>query len=140
MMNKKLSAFMNKHFRQWEDLQGSKQPVTAFARWLNMNQVTVNRYMNGDSEPEGDNLRQLARKLGPEIYEVLGREVPADLESPDLSELPESLRERLESAIVETRDAYHARKISLDDPEAEKIAISIFERFGFKYNSTKKSD
>ncbi len=133
-----LPKWLLDHFRKWEAATGRKQTVSEFARWLGIKQPTVNRWMTGDSTPAGENLRRLAHKLGPEIYDVLG--VPRPEDPSGLEDLPEALRERLEAALVETRDAYHKRKIGLDDPEAERIAIEIFERNGFKYIKTENED
>ena len=140
IMNNELAEFMMRHFRAWEKESGRRQTVSAFARFLGMNQVTINRYMNGDSKPEGKNLRKLAKRLSPEIYLIVGEEIPDDFYALDLTGLPPSLIKRIESAIVETRDAYHARKINIEDPEADRIATSIFERYISKYNSMTSDD
>lgn len=136
--NLTLPKWLLERFREWESNSGRKQSVSAFARWLGIKQPTVNRWMTGDSNPEGENLRKLARKLGPEVFDVLG--LPRLEESDQLDEIPSHLRLRLKKAFREVKDEYEARQITLEDPEAERIAIEILERNGFKYTSTENDD
>jgi transcriptional regulator with XRE-family HTH domain len=136
----KLEEWLLNHYRNWERQTGRKQSGSEFARWIGVKQPTLNRWMNGDSIPAADNLRRLARKLGPDIYQVVGQEIPDDLFPDALAGLTPSLRGRLESAIAETREAYHARKIITDSPEADRIAMEIFGKHGLIYKSTSISD
>lgn len=78
--------------------------------------------MNGDSDPEGENLRLLARKLGPEIYAIVGQTPPDDLFMDEhlepLAELLLSLPEKKRKAFRESLVAYAidlARQV-IDDP------------------------
>ena len=52
---------------------GEVQSQADFARWLGVNPVTLNRYMN-DKRKNVDReiVDQIAIKLGPEIYNILG--------------------------------------------------------------------
>ena len=59
-------------FEEWEKTTGHRQPYIAFARYLGTSQPTLNRWMAGDVRPTGDNVRLLADKLGPGVYDVLG--------------------------------------------------------------------
>jgi transcriptional regulator with XRE-family HTH domain len=90
-----LPTWLNDQFREWEKKSGRRQTVTAFARWLGIKQPTLNRWMSGDTTPDAENLRVLSRKLGTEIYIILGLKIPADLgasDDPFIREAEEILR------------------------------------------------
>jgi transcriptional regulator with XRE-family HTH domain len=125
-----IPSWLNEHFRAWEKETGRKQTVSAFARWLGIKQPTLNRWMNGDNEPDGENLRILARKLGPEVYEIVGQPAPDDLFShPDI---PPEFRALLIAATRELADTLAENRIDPASPEGEALAVSVMARHGYK--------
>ena len=87
----------------------------------------------GPIPTDDKSIRKLADYFGPEIFNILG--VPSG--SWGAAYLPANLRRRLERAVRETSQALVDRNLSGDDPAAEQLAITIFERHGFKYTQTK---
>jgi len=81
VMDKKLSTWLNKKLQEWEWKKGRRQSVSEFARYLDVKQPSLTRWMAGDNPPTGGNLKKLADKLGVEIYEVLGLPRPEVTES-----------------------------------------------------------
>jgi transcriptional regulator with XRE-family HTH domain len=71
-VNNNLSTWLIDKFREWEHATGRKQSVMEFARYLDVTQPSLTRWMAGDHPPTGKNIRKLADKLGPEIYYLLG--------------------------------------------------------------------
>ncbi len=62
---------------------------------------------------------------------ILGYPVPIDH-----SAYPEDFRHRLEAAEEEVNKVFAERGLTGEMPEAERITIEIFEKWGFKYTST----
>ena len=73
-----LKEWLLEEYRKWERKTGRRQSMTAFARFLGVKQPTLNRWMIGDNLPDGNNIRKLAEKLGPEIYDIMGLTRPDD--------------------------------------------------------------
>ncbi|KKM08429.1 hypothetical protein SY88_23865 [Clostridiales bacterium PH28_bin88] len=81
---------------------------------------------------------KLVKAFGPEVYDVLGLPRPGSDEEFDLERLPEGLRRRLRAATREVNRIMEKRGLYGSDPEAEKVTIEIFERYGFKYTQTRE--
>jgi len=64
-------------FIEWQQKQGERKTVREFAQWLGVAQSTVSMWWNNRSTPQGNFVRLLADKLGPEVYDAL------DLPRPD---------------------------------------------------------
>lgn len=74
----------------------------------------------------------LANVYGSEIYEVLGLPVPEAIDIP-FESLPSGIRTSFAAAAAEIKSAFASRQISdPDSPEGQSLAISIFEKHGFK--------
>lgn len=71
-MSSKFSEWLNERFLEWEQQQGKRQTVSAFARYLDVPQSSLSSWMAGAYVPSGENLLVLASKLGSEIYDTLG--------------------------------------------------------------------
>lgn len=130
-----VSDWLNKEFLKWERKSGDRQTYKAFAEYLEVNYRTFSSWINQGSKPAGENLRKVADKLGDEIYVLLGEEPPPPSISLDL--LPPEFRDRLNRAADELEGELARRKITGEDPAAERIAIEIFEKYGFRYIETK---
>lgn len=50
--------------------------MTRFSNWLGIKRPSLSHYLNGNAEPEGNNLYRIAIKLGFEVYEILGYDQP----------------------------------------------------------------
>jgi|SRR3972149_3587728 len=123
-------------YTQWRgDSIGRERNITEFAKEIGVRQQTLSSWMQkGGPIPTDDkSIRKLADYFGPEIFNILG--VPSG--SWGAAYLPANLRRRLERAVRETSQALVDRNLSGDDPAAEQLAITIFERHGFKYTQTK---
>lgn len=135
MMMNLISDWLNKEFLKWERKTGGRQTYKAFAEYLGVKYTTFSSWMNQGAEPGGDNVRRIAEKLGNEIYILLGVEPPPP--SISLESFPLEFRALLERAANEVDRELARRKITGEDPEAERIVIEIFEKYGLKYTETK---
>jgi hypothetical protein len=79
-------------------------------------------------------ISQLVKRFGLGVYDVLG--YPRTLKETPQDQLPPALRDRLNRAIAEVNDSLKRLGLAGDSGEAEKIAIEIFEKYGFKYTAT----
>lgn len=59
----------------WEKSR-ERATVTKFSRYIDENQGDVSHWLNGTREPKGRVIDRLAKKWGPEVYEVLGKVEP----------------------------------------------------------------
>ena len=83
-------------YLDWLREEGGSRSQAEFAKYLGINRVLLNQYLNGRQKPSKANVEKLA-SLGPEIYDLVGMERP----DPDLARL-----ERIfELATQEQRDA-----------------------------------
>jgi len=130
-----VGEWLDKNFRKWQDSQGKRSTITAFAKWLDIPRPLLSHYMNGRNKPEGKNVDKLAAKLGNEIYDILGL---ARMNTIPLDQLPRAVRDRLTTAVYEVNSELGSRGLSGDSPESEDIVIEIFEKYGFKYTRTIK--
>ena len=72
-----VSDYLHHEFLRWEAEQGERKTVTAFAEYLGVPQTSLSSWMNRGSTPGGRSLVNLAARLGPGIYEVMGLPKPA---------------------------------------------------------------
>jgi hypothetical protein len=113
-------------FEEWR--KGTTNGPTAFARYLGIDkQQSVSDWLNGKYKPKSqEHIAKIAEKY-PEVYDVLGIDKPSD----PFDKLPPSAR-GMRLALEEIKAEIEAEDIPLDSPEAEKIVISIMERYGFR--------
>lgn len=133
-----LKDWLNLKFNDWEKTQGHSQSYYAFARHLQVSQSGLSQWMTGGSIPAGEDLLNLASKLGPEIYDVLGLPRPnAEVQRITVSfaSLPTDIRQRLTGAIVEVDETLRQEHLRPDLPEARQIVINILTKWGFRYSS-----
>jgi len=129
--------YLTKKYIEWRgDAIGRDKTQLQWAEEIGVPQPTLARWMQkgGPIPTDEKSIRKLANYFGPEIFVILG----IDSGSWGTAYLPADLRRRLERAVHETSQALVTRSLSADDPEAEQLAIKIFERHGFKYTQTKK--
>ena len=84
MLVEPFAEWINEKFLEWEKAQGKRRrSYSEFARWLGVSQPSLSKWLNGDNPPTGDNLRLLAEQLGGEIYTLLGKEIPPEIQELD---------------------------------------------------------
>src|SRR5512133_3882533 len=130
-----IKDWLNQKFIEWEKAQGHKQSYYAFARYLEVSQSGLGQWMNGGSTPSGDDLLNIANKLGAEVYDTLGLPRPnveVQRLTVSFANLPADIRQRLTSAITESDQTLRAERLRPDSAEARKILIDILAKWGFK--------
>ena len=132
-----LKDWLNQKFNDWEKTQGRSQSYYSFARYLQVSQSGLSQWMTGGSAPGGEDLLNLASKLGPEIYDVLGLPRPnAEVQRMTVSfaSLPPDIRQRLANAIIEVDESLRQQRLRPDAPEARQIVLNILAKWGFRYS------
>src|SRR5512142_2270255 len=120
--------WLNQKFVEWEKAQGHKQSYYAFSRYLEVSQSGLGQWMIGNGAPSGDDLLNIANKLGPEIYDILGLPRPnAEVQRLTVScaSMPPDIRQRLTSAIAESDQALRVERLRPASVEARRIVIDI---------------
>ena len=79
MIVKTIQDFFTQKFAEWERSTGSRQNYKNFAAYLGVAPTTLSNWKNDGHAPKGEYLRLVARKLGDEIYEILGEKPPEDV-------------------------------------------------------------
>jgi len=129
--------WLNQKFIEWEKAQGRRQSYYAFAHYLEVSQSGLAEWMTGSNVPGGEDLPNLATRLGPEVYDVLGLPRPsAEVQrvTVSFSTLPADMRQRLASAIAEADQAMHKANLKPETAEGRKIVLDALARWGFHYN------
>lgn len=74
---KKFVDWLRAAYLDWQRDTGNLGNISKFAEWIDssISQPTMSKWINGVTLPTGDNIYRLARKLGNEVYDILG-EVP----------------------------------------------------------------
>lgn len=67
-----LAEFLEAKFLAWEKETGSRQTLTAWAEHLGISKGLLSNYRKAQRLPKVKTVELLARKLGPEIYDILG--------------------------------------------------------------------
>ncbi len=128
--------WLNQKFVEWERAQGHKQSYYAFARYLEVSQSGLGQWMIGNGVPSGDDLLNIAKKLGAEVYDILGLPRPnAEVQRLTVSfaSMPPDIRQRLASAIAESDQTLRVERLRPDSADARKIVIDILAKWGFRY-------
>jgi transcriptional regulator with XRE-family HTH domain len=131
-----LKDWLNQKFIEWEKSQGHKQSYYAFARFLEVSQSGLGQWMTGSAAPGGDDLLNIASKLGADVYDILGLPRPnADVQRLTVSfaGLPPDIRQGLSSAIAESDQTLRVERLRPDSAEARKIVIEILAKWGFRF-------
>jgi transcriptional regulator with XRE-family HTH domain len=68
--------WLKRKYLDWQHDQGDLKTMIQFAEYLGVTQQSLSAWVNGKSPPTGDNLLKLADKLGYEVYDILGVELP----------------------------------------------------------------
>ncbi len=126
------ARWFNRAFVRWQAADGSRKTIEDFAQHLGYKQPRVSHYLSGRYVPPYEVELNICRRLNDyEGMRILGYPVPIDH-----SAYPEDFRHRLEAAEEEVNKVFAERGLTGEMPEAERITIEIFEKWGFKYTST----
>jgi len=132
-----IQDWLNQKFIEWERAQGRKQSYYAFARYLEVSQSGLQQWMIGSSTPGGDDLLNIAGKLGPDVYDLLGLPRPnADVQRVTVSfaSLPPDIRQRLTNAITEADRTLRQEHLRPDSAEARPLVVEILAKWGFRFS------
>ncbi len=132
-----IKDWLNQKFAEWEKSQGHKQSYYAFARYLEVSQSGLGQWMIGSGVPSGDDLLNIANKLGAEVYDILGLPRPnAEVQRLTVSfaNLPPDIRQRLANAIAESDTTLRVERLRPDSADARKLVIEILAKWGFRYS------
>lgn len=128
--------WLNQKFSEWEKTQGGRQSYYAFARYLEVSQSGLSQWMMGSAVPGGDDLLSLAKKLGPEVYDILGLPRPnveVQRMTVSFANLPADIRQNLSNAVAEADNSLRQERLRPDSTEARKLVIDILAKWGFRY-------
>ncbi len=132
---KTLPDWLEQKFQEWQKTEGSPQSYYTFARFLDVGHSLLAQWISGASVPQDDDLARLANKLGPEIYEILNTAPPnsplATINA-NFQFLPAAFQSRLASAVAETAQVINQNKLNPESAEAKRVAMRIFEKWGYK--------
>lgn len=131
-----IQDWLNTKFAEWERAQGRKQSYYAFARYLEVSQSGLQQWMVGGATPGGDDLLNIAGKLGPEVYDVLGLPRPnaeAQRVTVSFASLPPDMRQRLTNALAEVDRTLRQERLRPDSAEARPVVIEILAKWGFRF-------
>jgi transcriptional regulator with XRE-family HTH domain len=70
------SKWLETTYLDWQRKRGGRVLQNEFAEWLGISKQLLSQYLNGRSAPTEERIDQLAEKLGPEVYDVLGLRRP----------------------------------------------------------------
>jgi hypothetical protein len=124
--------WINKKFVEWRG--ETRLGITDYSNYIGVSQQTMSSWMNGVIPKAPHNVLKLAEKYGDEIYDF---GIPRS-ETP-LSAFPPGIRRRLRDAQKEIETTLRERNLTGDSPDAERLAIEIMEKHGFKYTLTEDS-
>lgn len=119
-------------FLEWrKDRYGRGTSVAEFAKQFGVSQQLMSDWMKkGGKKPRtAKYINALAAIYGNEVYAVLGLTPPG---KDDYSNLPPDVR----LAVEEVNRELAARGIGAESPEAEKITIAIFAKYGWSHTSS----
>ncbi|MEW6650474.1 MAG: helix-turn-helix transcriptional regulator, partial [Chloroflexota bacterium] len=134
---------LTRKYIEWRnDAVGHDRTISDFAEMVGVTQPTMSRWMKkGGQTPRGQqSIVKLVRAFGGEVYDILGLPRPQTGEEIDLQKFPAQLRRDLYAAAREANRTLERRGLYGNDPEAEKVIIEIFERYGFRYTRTSTPD
>lgn len=128
--------WLNQKFVEWEKAQGRSQSYYAFARYLEVSQSGLSQWMIGNGSPGGDDLLNIAKKLGVEIYDIIGLPRPntqVQRVTASIASLPPEIRDKLSNAVAEADQAMRQERLRPDSSEARRLVIDVLAKWGFRY-------
>jgi len=130
------SKYIKQEYFKWEQEQGEPCTVTDFARWLGVSQQSMSAWMKGLYNPRKlEDIAKLKNKLGPEVFNVLGLGLPAELDEPieDLAraimEFPPEVRGLVRATIIETAmEAAQQKQLKNSDWVTRRMMELLLEK------------
>lgn len=112
--------------------------ASEFAKYIPMNQATVNAFLNETRGiPTSAKIqRALINRFGQKAAEAMGKNIDEIYESIDISEVPADLRNRFLKATEEINNALRERSLDADSPEGHAIIKSVYGKFGLSVSIT----
>jgi transcriptional regulator with XRE-family HTH domain len=121
----KFSSWFLKKWAEWDAQEEMRTTQQELADYLGISRESVANYTRGRKFPEGETLHKIARKFGPEVYEVLGVK-------DDLAPFPPSLAARLRAASNEMEDLLNDGEFAPNSPEHLAAARAVFAKHGLE--------
>lgn len=75
VMSEETAAWIEDRRLDWEKANG-RTSLAKFADWLGVSVNSLNNWISRKQTPQGDSVKLLADKLGPEIYSLVGMTPP----------------------------------------------------------------
>ena len=78
LVSVEFKQYLERSFLDWQYEQGERKTLSEFAAYLGISKGVLNNYFSGRRNPSEENIELLAKKLGDEVYDVLGIPRPDD--------------------------------------------------------------
>ena len=134
------SEWITRKCVEWRgDRIGSDISIEKFGELFGASHQVISLWMTKpDVKPRSHKyITALVAKYGEEVYDILG--YPKPQEKSPYSAFPPGMRERLLAAQREVETELARLGLTGNSQEAERIAIEILGKHGFKYNATSTS-
>lgn len=69
-------TWLEEQYLLWQQRQGKRTSLAQFAKYLGISAALLSHYMNGIRKPSEENVKKLADRLNPDIYDILGLQKP----------------------------------------------------------------
>jgi len=129
--------FLNKKHLEYQISQERTISAKEFAQWLGVSPTSYSNWINSGYKPDLYRVQALAKKLGMEIYDVLGIPKPPTTIDVEISQLPVDLQIQLRNFVSEVSASLAG--VNPESDEAEAIVKSAMERFGFTFKAKESS-
>jgi hypothetical protein len=132
--------WLNRKYLEWQLQEGHKRSVKSFGVYLGIPQTTLSEYMNNKYQPKGEYLGLIAKKLGPEAYDILGleRPLPREVDLAGALAFLGSTGGVFAAALEEVKSEILDKGIQTDSPEFKTIMSRIFSKYGIPITFTEK--
>ena len=129
--------FLNKKHLEYQISQGRSVSAKEFAQWLGASPTSYSNWINSGYKPDLYRVQVLSKKLGMEIYDVLGIPRPPTTIEVEINQLPVGLQLQLRNFVSEVSTSLTG--INPESDEAEAIVKSAMEKFGFTFKAKDSS-
>ncbi len=75
----KFPKWLEAQYLKWQNERGKRATLQDFGSFLGISRVSLSQYLAGKRIPDDKNLARIARRLGTQIYEVLGKDLDSQL-------------------------------------------------------------
>jgi hypothetical protein len=134
------SDWFNREYKRWSRSQPGEEDFLAFCALLGYLPASVLSWLQGDSEPQGAELMNIAGLFGTKVYSLLDQPKP----DPELlkiynsfSHLTGEFRAKLAHALWEVHTEMHQKGVTANTEDAKLILSEAFKKWGFEASSNK---